>query len=103
MTLLQEDEGNLLYRRDKSGREVDFIIRQARGQANAIECKINPDGFEPANLSVFRSFNPEGRNIVISPHVQAAFQRRYGNLIVEFTPLRHILETPVEKQIPGLG
>jgi predicted AAA+ superfamily ATPase len=36
----------LFYWRDKSGREVDFVVRQGR-QAHAIECKVNPDRLSP--------------------------------------------------------
>lgn len=81
------DENAILYWRDKSGREIDFVIRQVRERADAIECKINPDSFNPAHLRVFRSFYPEGRNLVISPHVQKTYQRRFGDLTVEFVPI----------------
>lgn len=78
------DETNLLYWRDKSGREVDFVVRQGRQQVDAIECKINPDGFDPANLRVFRRYYPKGHNLVISPNVKTPYQRRYGDQTVEF-------------------
>ena len=78
------DNPNLFYWRDKSGREVDFVIRGARQQADVIECKINPGSFESASLVIFRSLYPEGRNYVISPHVRTAYRRRYGELQVEF-------------------
>jgi predicted AAA+ superfamily ATPase len=85
------DDRNLLYWRDKSGREVDFVIRSGQEQADAIECKINADSFEPAALSVFRSLYPQGRNYVISPNVKTTFQRRYGdNLQVDFTPVKQL-------------
>jgi uncharacterized protein len=78
------DNRNLFYWRDKSGREVDFVIRDTRQQADAVQCKINPDSFEPAALFVFRSLYPEGRNYVLSPHVKTAYQRRYGGLRADF-------------------
>jgi hypothetical protein len=85
------DDRNLLYWRDKSGREVDFVVRSGRQQVDAIECKINPDSFEHAALSVFRSLYPQGRNYVISPNVKTTFQRRYGdNLQVDFTPVKQL-------------
>lgn len=36
----------LYYWRDKSGRELDFIMKGSGKQVDAIECKINPDRFE---------------------------------------------------------
>ena len=90
------DEANLLYWRDKSGREMDFVISRGRQQVDAIECKINPDGFDPANLRVFRTYYPEGHNLVISPHVKASFQRRYGDLTVEFIPVHQMLKPPIK-------
>ena len=73
---------------------MDFVIRIGQKGADAIECKINADSFEPAALSVFRSLYPEGRNYVISPNVKTAFQRRYGELRVN---------TISVKQLDGLG
>ena len=83
---------NVRYWRDKSGREVDFVIKGRGRQAAAIECKINPDHFSPANLAVFRSFYPEGRNYVLSPHIKSPYQRRYGKLQVHFISVNELLE-----------
>ncbi len=82
------DDGALFYWRDKSGREVDFVVRGARQKADAIECKINPDSFDPAHLNAFRSLYPEGRNYVLSPHIKSSYQRRYGKLRVDFISVR---------------
>lgn len=89
------DERNLLYWRDKSGREMDFVVRSGRQRAEVIECKINPDRFEPDSLSVFRSIYPEGRNYVISPNVNTAFQRRYGELKVDFISVQLLITSPI--------
>jgi len=78
------DDRRLHYWRDKSGREVDFVIKGSGRRADAIECKINPDHFDPAHLTVFRSIYPEGRNYVLSPNIKTSYQRRYGKLRVKF-------------------
>ena len=78
------DEQNLFYWRDKSGREIDFIVRGSGGKADAIECKINPDHFDPSHLVFFRSHYPEGRNYLISPIIKNSFRKRFGELEVRF-------------------
>ena len=78
------DEQNLFYWRDKSGREIDFIVRGSGGKADAIECKINPDHFDPSHLVFFRSHYPEGRNYLISPITKNPFRKRFGKLEVRF-------------------
>ena len=83
---------NVLYWRDKSGREVDFVIKGRGQQAAAIECKINPDHFNPANLTVFRSLYTEGWNYVLSPNIKSPYQRRYGKLQVHFISVNQLFE-----------
>ena len=84
------DDRRLFYWRDKSGREVDFVIKGVREQSDAIECKINPDHFDPAHLALFRSLYPGGKNYVLSPNIKSSYERRYGKLRVDFIPIREI-------------
>jgi hypothetical protein len=77
-------ERQLFYWRDKTGREIDFIVKKNENQVDAVECKISPDHFDARNLSVFRSLYPGGENYVVCPHVKAAWQKRYGELKVNF-------------------
>jgi predicted AAA+ superfamily ATPase len=86
------DDRNLFYWRDKTGREIDFIIRRNRRQIDAIECKINPDSFDPSNLVVFRSIYSKGKNYVLSSNMKSSYQRRYGSLQVDFIPIEQIYE-----------
>lgn len=86
------DDHNLLYWRDKSGREVDFVIKGGREQVDAIECKINPDHFDPAHLAVFRSLYSKGRNYVLSPNIKSSYKRRYGKLQVDFISINQVIE-----------
>ncbi len=87
------DDRSLHYWRDKSGREIDFVIEGSRKRVDAVECKINPDDFKPSNLAVFRSLYPEGRNFVLSPNVRTLYRRRYRELEVSFISIKG-LEQP---------
>jgi predicted AAA+ superfamily ATPase len=86
------DDHTLLYWRDKSGREVDFVIKGGREQVDAIECKVNPDHFDPAHLAVFRALYSKGRNYVLSPNIKSSYQRRYGKLQVDFIAINQVIE-----------
>jgi predicted AAA+ superfamily ATPase len=86
------DDHRLFYWRDKSGREVDFVIKGGRQQSDAIECKINPDHFDPAHLAIFRSLYPGGKNYVLSPNIRSSYERRYGKLKVDFISIKQIYD-----------
>ena len=77
----------LYYWRDKSGREIDFILRENKDTLTAIECKINPDQFNPKSVSALRTLYPKGENIVLSPRVKSPYQRRLNNLIIQYHSL----------------
>jgi hypothetical protein len=90
------DENSLYYWRDKSGREIDFVIRRRNRQTDTMECKINPDRFDPANLVIFRSLYPVGNNYVICPHVKTPYVKRFGKLTVNFIPIDHVSKMKAE-------
>ncbi len=85
------DEHNLFYWRDKSGREIDFVVKGKRELADVIECKVNPASFDSQILSIFRSAYPEGRNYVVSPNVKSPYQRHQQGLPVHYIPGGHLL------------
>lgn len=82
---------NLLYWRDKSDREVDFVARQGR-DVHAIECKINPDKFDPESLVEFRRLYPRGSNFLACPRVPEPYDRRIAGLTVRVVECRNLLE-----------
>lgn len=82
--------GGLAYWRDKSGREIDFVILKGRA-VDAIECKIQPGRFDPSNLETFRRSYPRGRNFVASPGVEEPYDMRAGSLVVRVLDCRHLL------------
>lgn len=71
----------LFYWRDKSGRELDFVVRKGRA-VHVVECKINPDRFNPGVLAVFRDQYPRGRSYVVSPGIDEPYERRRDGLVV---------------------
>jgi len=84
------DEG-LFYWRDKSDREVDFVVRRGR-DVHVVECKINPDRLDPEPLAEFRRLYPRGRNYVASPGVGDAYERgAAGDLRVRVVECRDLL------------
>lgn len=78
-------DGQIHYWRDKSGREMDFVITRGQRAVDAVECKINPDKFEARNLRAFRDLYPAGDNYLISPAVKRPYTRRIGRHIVKFS------------------
>lgn len=86
----RKGDRNLYYWRDKSGREVDFIIKGTGDQIDAVECKVNPDKFDPGNLIIFRSLYPNGNNYVVSPDIKIPYQRHIRNLVIGYRSLEKI-------------
>ena len=84
------DYRTIYYWRDKSGREVDFVMKGSGQQVDTIECKINPDRFDFNSLAVFRANYPEGRNYVVSPVVKTPYQQRFGKLVVRYCNVNHL-------------
>ncbi len=85
-----EPENNIFFWRDKSGREIDFVIKKSESNLDAIECKVNPANFSYKNLKKFRELYPGGRNICVSPNISESYKIRKDNLSVEFHSLKSI-------------
>lgn len=85
------DGRGIAYWRDKSGREVDFVLARRR-DVDAIECKIQPGRFDPSNLETFRRYYPRGRNFVVSPGVADPYDMRAGALVARVLDCRHLLD-----------
>jgi len=80
----------LFYWRDKSDREMDFVVRRGRA-IHAIECKINPDRFDPESLRIFRGLYPQGRNYLVCPGIEEPYERRFGKLILRIVGCQGLL------------
>jgi predicted AAA+ superfamily ATPase len=72
----------LHYWRDASGREIDFVVPQARDRVDAIECKWDAASFDPGALKLFRSYYPRGANYVISPLGTPGYAKKAAGLEV---------------------
>ena len=79
---------SVFFWRDKSGREIDFVIKRAGREAMAIKCKIDPDRFKVDSIKTFRSHYKKGRNIVISPWIRKAYRRKIDGELIEFYSLQ---------------
>lgn len=86
------DDTVLYYWRDKSGREIDFIIKAAGQRVHAIECKIHPDQFDPKSLDIFRAQYPEGENYVVSPFIKTPFKKSYRNLKIKYCSFKELIK-----------
>lgn len=82
-------ETNLYYWRDKSGREIDFIIKRSGQRIDAIECKISEEQFDNKSFFMFRSLYPEGNNFVISPFNKISYKRIHHNLEINYCSLNN--------------
>lgn len=76
----QFPEDRIFYWRDASGREVDFVIPKNRGRVDALECKWNPEHFDPRGLAFFRELYPRGSNFLICPSVDRTYKKRVKGL-----------------------
>lgn len=78
------------YWRDKSHREIDFVIERPGGRVDGIEAKVNPDALEADALRVFRAIYPEGENVVVSPFVKEPYRMRKGTLEIRVCNTSHL-------------
>lgn len=78
------------YWRDKSQREIDFILEGKKGAVDTIEAKINPDAFEARALKVFREEYLQGRNYLVCPQVSEPYTMRKQGLTIRVCSTRHL-------------
>jgi len=82
-------DAQIFYWRDKSQREVDFVIRRGRDRVDLVECKIKPDNVEATAIEAFRKLYPAGENYVASPGATRSYRtRRGGHVLTVCTPAR---------------
>lgn len=82
------------YWRDKSGRELDFVVAQGSRSVSVYECKYHPDAFEADALATFRQAYPNGENFLVSPAIREPYRRRMNGLEIQFIPLEVIAGAP---------
>ena len=77
--------------RDKSGRELDFVVPRGR-EVDAYACKVRPDRLDRRSLDAFRNAYPRGRNFVVSPHVDEPYDFRAGSHVVRAVGCADVLQ-----------
>ncbi len=75
-------DAQVFYWRDKSHREVDFVIRRGRDRVDLVECKMNPDNVEAVAIDAFRELYPAGHNYVASPGATRPYRTRRGGHVL---------------------
>ncbi len=90
----------LHYWRDKSGREIDFVLEAPGGRIHAIEAKMNPDAFSPDNLLAFRGLYPRGSNLLVCPFASEPYTITRKGLAIEVCSTPHL---PREAEVSPPG
>lgn len=80
----------LHYWRDKSQREIDFIVEHPGGFVDVMEAKINPDAMDVDALKTFRQFYPRGANYLVCPYVRAPYVINKQDLLVNVVSTQHL-------------
>lgn len=78
--------------RDRSGREIGFVVPAGRGRVDVFECKIDPDRLDPGAMKHFRASYPAGRNFLVSPAAEKPYDRALGDLRVRVGSCGMILD-----------
>ena len=77
----------VLYWRQKSGQEVDFVVAPRGRPPLVIECKWSSDAFDPRGLLAFRHRYPKGENYVVCRDVDRSFRRTDAGVSVDCVSL----------------
>lgn len=72
---------SIFYWKDKSGQEIDFVIRNHDERLDTVECKINPDRLGAGAVDAFRRFYPKGENYIVAPIVQKSHEIRKSGIV----------------------
>ena len=80
----------LHYWRDKSKREIDFVLdRGARG-VDVVEAKVNPDTLDARAMKHFRASYVRGKNFVVAPRVDEPYTVSRNGLRIEVCRPEHL-------------
>ena len=83
----RHSDDRIFYWRDKSGREVDFVVRRERDRLDLVECKMNPDELDGAAVAAFRARYPVGENFIPSPAARDSYLIRRRDQLFTVCPL----------------
>ena len=91
-------ESKVQYWRDSGGREIDFVVAHSRDEIDVIECKWNPDHFDPGALKVFRGYYPSGNNYILCPLSMAGYPKRASGMEMYVCNPEGLLERMARRQ-----
>ena len=74
----------IYYWRDKSNREIDFVIKKSGNSFDLVECKINPDHLSISHLRTFREIYPKGMNYCYAPYIGERYSLNIDGIKVNF-------------------
>ena len=77
----------VLYWRDKSNKEIDFVIPRSDQSIDIFECKMNPDSVDLDSILAFRKIYPQGKNYVVTPFVTDSYRYSRNELVIDVTAL----------------
>ncbi len=77
------DPARLHFWRDKSDRELDFVIRRPAGTIDAVECKYNPDRLDVSFLSCLPG-NISERQKLHKPLVKTPYTREIRRVRISY-------------------
>lgn len=80
-------DAEVRYWRDKSGREIDFVVVRRGKPPITIEAKSSADAFDGTSLNAFRAAYPEGEDFVVALDVVRPYRRTVRGRPVRFVPL----------------
>ena len=89
--LFKYPSDRVLYWRDKSDREIDFVVPNSEKSADVFECKINPDNINLDSMHAFRAVYPAGKNHIVSPFVKEPYQFSRSGYVFDVVPLNTTL------------
>ena len=87
----------VFYWKDKSNREIDFVIQVANNEFHTIAGRVDDDSFSEKSLAEFRALYPNGRNFVISPLVSREYQQSNESLAITYIDLTSEIKREVER------
>jgi predicted AAA+ superfamily ATPase len=71
---------DILYWRDKTGHEIDFVVARRGSPPTAVECKWSATDFDPAGLRAFRRRYPEGKSYIVACDVDRPYTKQYNGI-----------------------
>ena len=80
----------VLYWRDKTGREIDFVVQKSQHQVDVYECKMNPDSVAVDSIRQFRSLYPQGENFVVGPFIKHQHRFSRDGIVLNVSPLNEL-------------